>query len=74
MNENTVILMLSVSIFLGAMSLVAFIWGLRNNQFDDEKRSYNAVLFDSEDDLNDAARAEAKKKSYEKKRGRKKED
>jgi len=49
---------------LGAASLAAFLWALKTNQFDDDKGSMNAVFFDSEDDLNDAAKREAKKKSY----------
>lgn len=70
MSENVVILMLSVSIFLGFLSLIAFIWGLKNNQFEDSKRSSNIVLFDSEDDLNDVARRDQKKEAYKQKKAK----
>ena len=64
MNDYTIIFMIGGSTLLGVVSLMAFLWALKNNQFDDDKGSMNAVFFDSEDDLNDAANREAKKKSY----------
>ncbi len=70
MSEGVVIMMLSASVFLGFLSLVAFIWGLKNNQFEDSKRSSNIVLFDSEEDLNDAAKRDKKRKAYEEKRAK----
>jgi len=65
MSDWVVIMMLGASILLGLFSLVAFLWGLKNNQFDDTQRNMNSVLFYSVDDLNDAVQREAKKKSYE---------
>ena len=56
--------MIGGSMLLGVASLAAFLWALKTNQFDDDKGSMNAVFFDSEDDLNDAANREKKKKSY----------
>jgi cbb3-type cytochrome oxidase maturation protein len=67
MSNEVVILMMSASITLGFFGLLAFLWGLKSNQFDDNERNMNSVLFDSTDDLNDAVQKEAKKKEYEKK-------
>ena len=69
MDDWVVAMMLSVSIFLGAIALMAFLWALKNGQFDDEEKFLNAVKFDTEEDLNDAAmqqkkREELKKKNY----------
>ena len=55
--DNWVIAMeLGASLFLGAIALTAFLWGIKNGQFDDEK------------ELNDAAnqqrKQEAAKKEY----------
>jgi len=68
MSDSILVIMISVSLLLGLLSLMAFLWGIKNNQFEDKERSMNAVLFDSEDDLNDMAKRMDKKKSYEKKR------
>ena len=68
MSDTVLIIMISASLFLGVLSLIAFLWGLKNNQFEDKERSMNAVLFDSEYDLNDMAKRVDKKKSYDEKR------
>ncbi|KIM09136.1 MAG: cytochrome oxidase maturation protein Cbb3 [Sulfurovum sp. PC08-66] len=65
MSDWVVIMMLGASILLGVFSLIAFLWGLKHNQFDDHERNMNSVLFDSTEDLNDAVKREAKRKSYE---------
>ena len=62
MNSGVLILMLSVSLFLGAIALGAFLWAIKNNQFNDEKKWMSAVQFDGEEELNDAASAEKKRK------------
>ena len=71
MSDNILILMITISLTLGVLSLVAFLWGVKNSQFDDKKKSMNAMLFDSEDDLNDFAKRCDKKKKYEDKREKK---
>ena len=71
MSDNILILMIMISLALGILSLAAFLWGLKNSQFDDKKKSMNAMLFDSEDDLNDFAKRVDKKKKYEGKREKK---
>lgn len=65
MSGTTIMLMLSVSILLGAVGLFAFIWGLKTGQFDDEAKMMKGVLYDGEDELNAAARRDEKKKVLE---------
>jgi cbb3-type cytochrome oxidase maturation protein len=55
-------LTLTISVLLGILGLIAFLWALRNGQFDDAERFTNAVLFDSEDELNAAKEREDRKK------------
>ena len=70
MMDNWVItMMLSASLFLGAIALVAFMWGVKNGQFDDQEKYLNATKFDNVEDLQDAIEKEKKleelkKKSY----------
>ena len=66
MDNWVITMMLSASLFLGAIALVAFMWGVKNGQFDDEEKFLNAVKFDNEDDLNSAMEAEKKKKEARK--------
>jgi len=55
-------MMLGVSVFLGSIAVVALMWAIKKGQFDDQEKFLNSALFDDVDELNDAARAEAKKK------------
>jgi cbb3-type cytochrome oxidase maturation protein len=55
-------MMLGGSIFLGGLALLAFLWAIKNGQFDDEEKFLNAVQYDGEDELNDAVNLERKKK------------
>ena len=69
MDSWVVAMMLGASLFLGSIALVAFLWGIKNGQFDDEKKMMTHVHFDDEKDLNDLAdqqkkREELKKKEY----------
>ncbi|MBD3824690.1 MAG: cbb3-type cytochrome oxidase assembly protein CcoS, partial [Epsilonproteobacteria bacterium] len=56
-----------VSIILGAAALFAFLWALKNGQFDDEEKFLNAAKFDGEDELNDAYKQEKKREEFRKK-------
>ena len=67
MDSWIVAMMLGVSVFLGAIALFAFLWAVKNGQFDDEEKFLNAAKFDGEDELNDAAKREQKKKDLQKK-------
>jgi len=66
MDDWLIAMMLSGSIFLGVIALSAFLWAVKNGQFDDEERFLNAVKFDSIDDLNDAAAMEKRKEKLKK--------
>ncbi|WP_104748513.1 cbb3-type cytochrome oxidase assembly protein CcoS [Helicobacter cetorum] len=54
MNTGILSLMLVVSVLMGLVGLVAFLWGVKSGQFDDEKRMLESVLYDSSSDLNEA--------------------
>jgi len=60
-------MMLGASIFLGAIALTAFMWALKNGQFDDEEKFLNGAKFDGEEELNDAIEQEKKKEALKKK-------
>lgn len=66
MNTSILVIMLIVSIAIGLCGLIAFLWGLKTGQFDDEKKMTQGVLFDSVDDLNEAAKREEKQKNISK--------
>jgi cbb3-type cytochrome oxidase maturation protein len=66
MSDWVIAMMLGASIFLGAIALFAFLWAIKNGQFDDEEKFLNGAKFDNEDDLNDAANLERKKEELKK--------
>lgn len=66
MSDWVIAMMLGASIFLGAVALFAFLWAIKNGQFDDEEKFLNGAKFDNEDDLNDAVNLERKKEELKK--------
>jgi len=65
--DNWVIgMMLGASIFLGAIALFAFLWAIKNGQFDDEEKFLNGAKFDGVDELNDAVNQEKKREELKK--------
>ena len=66
MDDWVVAMMLGVSLFLGGIALIAFMWGIKNGQFDDEEKYLNATKFDNEEDLNAAVDLERKKEELKK--------
>ena len=60
MSYGIVAVMIGVSTFIGFLGLLGFIWGLKNGQFDDEKKIMQGVLFDGVSDLNEAASRDVK--------------
>jgi len=64
MSEGIVILMIGVSTFLGAIGLVALIWAVRTGQFDDHSKFVDAVHHDNEEDLQDAAMMDEKRRKH----------
>ncbi len=68
MSSGIVAMMIGVSTFLGALGLIALIWGIRTGQFDDEKKFLDATRNDGEDELADAIRLEKRKEELVKKK------
>jgi len=66
MDSWVITMMLGASIFLGAIALFAFLWAIKNGQFDDEEKFLNATKFDGQDELNDAVNQERKKEKLKK--------
>lgn len=66
MDSWVVSMMLGASLFLGVLALLAFLWAVKNGQFDDEEKFLNATKFDSVEDLNDAIEKEKKKEELKK--------
>ena len=66
MDDWVIAMMLGASIFLGAIALFAFLWAIKNGQFDDEEKFLNAAKFDGEDELNDALKQEKKSEALKK--------
>ena len=69
MDNWVIVMMLGGSLFLGAIALIAFMWGVKNGQFDDQEKYLNATKFDNVEDLQAAIEKEKKldelkKKSY----------
>ncbi len=54
MNTEILTIMLVVSVLMGLVGLIAFLWGVKSGQFDDERRMLESVLYDSTSDLNEA--------------------
>ena len=61
MDSWVIAMMLGVSLFLGAIALIAFMWAIKKGQFDDHEKMMNAVLNDGESELQDAAMQDRKK-------------
>jgi len=66
MDSWVIAMMLGASIFLGAIALFAFLWAIKNGQFDDEEKFLNGAKFDGEDELNDAVNQERKREELKK--------
>ena len=66
MDNWVIAMMLGASIFLGAVALFAFLWAIKNGQFDDEEKFLNAAKFDGESELNDAVEIDKKREELKK--------
>ena len=58
--NSIIMMMIGVSIFVFFIALGAFLWAVRNKQFDDEYKF--TTLNDSEEALQDAIKLEERKK------------
>ncbi|MDE7316177.1 MAG: cbb3-type cytochrome oxidase assembly protein CcoS [Helicobacter sp.] len=62
MNTGIVAVMIGVSILIGLIGLICFLWGLRSGQFDDEHKMRQGILFDSPSDLQRAMNQKGEKR------------
>lgn len=58
--NSVIMMMIAVSIFVFFIALTAFLWAVKNKQFDDEYKF--TTLNDSEEALQDAIKLEQRKK------------
>lgn len=58
--NSVIMMMIAVSVFVFFIALGAFLWAVRNKQFDDEYKF--TTLNDSEEALQDAIKLEERKK------------
>jgi len=68
LSENIVILMIGVSTFLGALGLLALLWGVRTGQFDDQSKFIDGARYDNEEDMRDAKMMAEKRRKREEER------
>lgn len=67
MDNGIVMMMLGISLMLGAMAMFGVLWAIKSGQFDDKDKMMNTVLDDGEDSLNEAAEKQRRKKAYQSK-------
>jgi cbb3-type cytochrome oxidase maturation protein len=65
MSESVIILMIGVSTFLGALGLIALLWGVKSGQFDDQSKFIDGARYDNEEDMRDAKMMEDRRKQRE---------
>lgn len=71
--NDVLTMMLIVGLCISFAILGMFIWGAKGGQFDDTKKMMDGLLFDSQDDLNDAINREKRvKESFKQKDNEKK--
>lgn len=46
---NVLVILIPVSLVLGGLGLVAFLWTIRSDQYDDSKGNAARILLDDED-------------------------
>jgi len=57
--------MISVSTFLGALGLLALLWGVKTGQFDDQSKFIDGARYDNEEDMRDAKMMDEKRRKRE---------
>jgi len=68
MSSGIIAIMIGVSTLLGALGLIALIWGVKTGQFDDQEKFLDGARFDGAEELRDAVMMEQKRKSAKAKR------
>lgn len=46
---NSLLFLIPAALFLGLLGLIAFLWALRSNQFDDLDGAAHRILFDDDE-------------------------
>ena len=62
---NTLIFLIPIALFLGALGLGAFLWSLKSGQYDDMDGPAHSILFDDEDPQHQAGVDEAAGKHHD---------
>lgn len=68
MDNGIVIMMLGISLTLGALGMFGVLWAIKNGQFDDKDKMMNTVLNDGEDSLREYAEKDRRKEAYKSKK------
>ncbi len=71
MSDSIMAVMLGVSTLLGALGLIALLWGLKTGQFEDQSKFLDGARFDGEEELKDAVMMQKKREEALKKRQKK---
>jgi len=74
MLSDTISMTMTISIFLGSLGLIAFIWALKTGQFDDVERYGHTPLYDDESELFAAQEKERRLKEQETKKQKEKKE
>lgn len=69
--SGVLLLELVVGILASSALLGIFIWSAKRGEFDDSKRAMDGLLFDSQEDLNNAINKENKVKALKEKKEKK---
>lgn len=59
---SALIYLIPAALFLGLIGLVAFLWALRSGQFDDLDGAAQRILFDEDDEAEEAGDSRADRK------------
>lgn len=46
---NVLVYLIPIALFMGLLGVCAFLWALKNGQFDDLQGAANRILFDDDD-------------------------
>jgi len=67
MDNGIIIMMIGISLILGALAMFGVLWAIKTGQFDDKDKMMNTVLNDGEDSLREFAEKDRRKEAYKNK-------
>ncbi len=53
---NGLLILVPIALFLGGLGLAAFLWSLKNGQYDDLDGAAQRILFDEDDERREASK------------------